>query len=93
VTPYEESVRVPLMIRSPGIAAGTVADEMVVNNDLAPTILDWSNAGAPAYMDGRSLEPLTKGFEPTWRDAIMVEHWVDIHQTGDATPPRYPSTR
>lgn len=90
-TPYEEAVRVPLMVQGPGIAPGTVADEMVVNNDLAPTILDWVGAGAPAYMDGRSLAPLAAGFEPTWRDAIMVEHWVDTHMKGDdLTPPSVP---
>lgn len=90
MTPYEESVRVPLMIRGPGIAAGANINEMVVNNDLAPTILDWADAGIPSYMDGRSLDPLARGSGPTGRDNIMVEHWVDTHQNGDTTPPPIP---
>ena len=91
MTPYEESVRVPLMIRGPGIARNTTVEQMVVNNDLAPTILNLAGAPIPAYTDGRSLVPLTRGLNPPWRRAIMVEHWVDIHQKGDdLTPPPIP---
>jgi len=92
--PYEESIRVPLMITGPGIGGGTQIDALVTNNDLAPTILLWAHVSIPSYTDGRSLAPLARGEEPgTWRDAFMVEHWVDIHQGQETTPPRIPFSR
>jgi N-acetylglucosamine-6-sulfatase len=55
---YEESSRVPLMIRGPGIPAGTVVRELVVNADLAPTIVELTGIEAGLRMDGTSLMPL-----------------------------------
>jgi N-acetylglucosamine-6-sulfatase len=55
---YEESSRVPLMIRGPGIPAGTVVRELVVNADLAPTIVELTGIEAGLRMDGMSLMPL-----------------------------------
>ena len=43
--PYEEAIRVPLVVRSPGVRAGTVNAEPVVNADLAPTILELAGVG------------------------------------------------
>jgi N-acetylglucosamine-6-sulfatase len=60
---YDPSVRVPLMIRGPGIPAGVQPQQMVVNADLAPTILDVARATAGRVQDGRSLLPLTR--DPT----------------------------
>lgn len=56
---YDPSIRVPLMIRGPGIPAGSQPQQMVVNADLAPTILDAAHATAGRVQDGRSLLPLT----------------------------------
>ncbi len=76
--PYEESIRVPLLIRdprSPAAAAGTVRDEMVLNVDLAPTILRATAGGAPAGMQGRDLAPLCQGTAgPAWRTEFFYEH-------------------
>jgi N-acetylglucosamine-6-sulfatase len=55
VHPYEESARVPLVLRGPGIPAGTRSEVMVGNVDLAPTILDAAGAAAGIPLDGRSL--------------------------------------
>jgi len=52
---YEEAIRVPLLIRGPGIEPGTRVEELVSNVDLAPTILDYANAKASVPQDGRSL--------------------------------------
>ena len=57
---YEESVRVPLAVRGPGIRPGRVAAP-VANVDLAPTILDAADAEAGLEMDGRSLLPAASG--------------------------------
>jgi N-acetylglucosamine-6-sulfatase len=52
---YEESIRVPLLIRGPGIPRGRTSTELVVNADLAPTILELAGAEAGRVLDGRSL--------------------------------------
>ncbi len=57
---YDPSIRVPLMIRGPGVPAGSQPRQMVVNADLAPTILDAARATAGRVLDGRSLLPLAR---------------------------------
>jgi N-acetylglucosamine-6-sulfatase len=52
---YEPSIRVPLLMRGPGIPAGVREHRLVWNGDLAPTILDVAGAQAPFPLDGRSL--------------------------------------
>jgi N-acetylglucosamine-6-sulfatase len=55
VLPYEPSIRVPLILRGPGIPAGLRPSQRVANIDLAPTIVDAAGATAGRVMDGRSL--------------------------------------
>jgi arylsulfatase A-like enzyme len=55
---YEESIRVPLMMRGPGIPHGEDVNSLVINADLAPTLVDLSNANTGRAMDGRSLIPV-----------------------------------
>ena len=72
--PYEESIRVPLIIRLPGGSpAGTVSDALVSNVDLAPTIVDF--AGASLSVDGVSLRPVLTGAASTVRDSVVLEHF------------------
>jgi arylsulfatase A-like enzyme len=52
---YEPSIRVPLEIRGPGIPEGVTVDDMTINADLAPTILDATGATPARVMDGQSL--------------------------------------
>ena len=52
---YEESIRVPLLVRGPGIPAGITVSDLVANVDLAPTILELTGANAAFSADGRSL--------------------------------------
>ena len=54
---YEEAIRVPLMMRGPGIPEGVTVDDLTINADLAATILDAAGASAPFALDGRSLLP------------------------------------
>jgi N-acetylglucosamine-6-sulfatase len=75
-TAYEEDIRVPLIVRGPGVPEGRKLDHLVLNNDLAPTFADLAGAEAPSFVDGRSLEPLlTDGPPPpeNWRRAFLVE--------------------
>jgi N-acetylglucosamine-6-sulfatase len=75
-TPYEEDIRVPLIVRGPGVLEGRTLHHMVLNNDLAPTFADLAGAEAPSFVDGRSLKPLLTQ-EPTpvedWRGRFLVE--------------------
>lgn len=78
---FEESIRVPLLARGPGIKPGTVIEEMVQNIDIAPTLLEIAGTTRPATapeFDGRSFLPLLRGESPAtpWRDHILYEyHW------------------
>ena len=49
--------RIPLLIRGPGIPAGTKTDAVALTIDLAPTILDMAGVQRPDFMDGKSLLP------------------------------------
>lgn len=69
---YEESTRVPLLIRGPGVPSGVVRDQLVGNIDLAPTIVDVANATPGVRMDGTSLLPLAHDPEvESGRDIVL----------------------
>src|SRR5215208_1996694 len=65
--PYEESIRVPLAVRGPGIPTGRTTDQIALNIDLAPTFADLSGAMAPSFVEGRSLKPTFAKDAPSWR--------------------------
>jgi hypothetical protein len=73
VLPYEPSIRVPLILRGPGVPRGARAHQLVSNVDLAPTILDAADASPGRVLDGLSLLRLARdpGLEPG-RD-ILIE--------------------
>ena len=71
--PYEESVRVPLVIRGPEIEAGSSNDSLVANLDLAPTILELAQATPGRKLDGLSLAGILKGEEARVRSALLLE--------------------
>jgi N-acetylglucosamine-6-sulfatase len=72
--PYEESIRVPLLVRGPDVQAGSTTDELTLNTDFLPTFTDLAGTVTPAYIDGRSLRPLLEGRPAiSWRTAILLE--------------------
>ncbi|CAA9459859.1 MAG: Putative sulfatase [uncultured Rubrobacteraceae bacterium] len=74
-TVYEETVRVPLAVRGPGVPAGAV-EQMALNIDHAPTIAELTGASAPEFVDGRSLAPFLRGAPPEiWRSAFLIQHY------------------
>lgn len=73
VAPYEPAIRVPLLIRGPGVPAGERRSRLVWNGDLAPTILAAAGARPPWEMDGRSLWPLLRGRPGPGRRAVLLE--------------------
>ena len=78
---YEESLRTPLMIRYPvEIKAGQVKDELVLNLDMSPTLLDLAGVVIPTDMQGQSLRPLMSEPAPAeWRDAIYYRYYEFPH--------------
>ena len=76
--PYEESIRVPLLIHDPRLPEekrGVKVEEMVLNIDLAPTILKAAGLPVPYKMQGRDLAPLYLDEEPPpWREDFLYEH-------------------
>jgi N-acetylglucosamine-6-sulfatase len=75
---YEESARVPLLVRYPRlVAAGRVVDPLVLGIDIAPTLLALAGAPVPASMHGRSLVPLLRGERVDWREDFLIEHSSD----------------
>ena len=76
-TGFEEDLRVPLIVRGPGIPAGRVLPHMTVNIDLAPTFADIAGVSPTVTVDGRSLAPLFGASPPpvsVWRRAFLMEH-------------------
>ena len=72
---YEESLRVPLIVRDPRRPGGRVEDRMALNVDLAPTIVALAGLPVPAGHQGRSLEPLLRGDAAAeWRSDSFFEH-------------------
>ncbi|RZC31787.1 extracellular sulfatase SULF-1 -like, partial [Asbolus verrucosus] len=74
--PFEFDVRIPFLVRGPGVEPGTVVDDIVLNIDLAPTFLDIAGVEAPPHMDGRSVLPLflnSKRKRVRWPDTFLIE--------------------
>ena len=68
---YEESARVPLFVRGPGVPPGSNVEKLALNTDFAPTFAELAGVSFPA--DGRSLAPLLRGEEPRWRSSVLLE--------------------
>lgn len=74
---YETDIRVPLLVRGPGIVANGFSDAIASHVDLAPTILDMMGVKTPEIMDGRSWLHIAKGAtvdDSTWRTDVLVEY-------------------
>jgi arylsulfatase A-like enzyme len=75
---YEPSIRVPMLLRYPGgVKAGQVDQQnMVINNDVAHTVLDYCGIQRPAHMvnHGESWRPLLEGRPQGWRSSWMYEY-------------------
>lgn len=102
---YEESIRTPLLIYDPRLPAsrrGRRIEEMSLNIDLAPTMLDLAGLPRPDGADGHSLVPLLKGHALEWRREWFYEHHyghggripvTEGVRTEEWTYTRYPETQ
>ena len=76
-TPYEEDLRVPLLVRGPGVPAGVTLPHLVGNVDLVPTFLELARQPVRDDLDGHSMAPLLGSSPPrpeSWRQAYLLEH-------------------
>lgn len=81
--PYEESIRIPLVIRYPRlIAAAREDDRQVLNIDLPPTLASLAGVPIPASVDGESLAPLLENAATPWRSDFVIELWSNNESDG-----------
>ena len=78
---YENSMRVPMLIRYPKlIKKNTKIEKQCLNIDIAPTILDLAGIEKPSYMQGESMVNLLKGKnDNNWRKSILFEYYLDTY--------------
>ena len=77
---YESAMKIPMLIRYPKmIKPGTIINEMTLNIDLAPTILELAGVKKPSYMQGDSFVKLFNQNEKhtNWRTDFLFEYYVD----------------
>jgi len=81
---YEESMRIPLLMRGPSLAQGHTVEEIVANIDIAPTILAMAGVESKEQFDGHSFYDIAMG-NPVedWRDELLYEYYWEFN---------YPST-
>ncbi|MFK5921647.1 MAG: sulfatase [Verrucomicrobiota bacterium] len=73
---YEDSIRIPMLMRAPMFSkGGRTIEQVVANIDIAPTLLDVAGIKTPEQMDGRSFLPLVKGEPSEWRDYLLYEYY------------------
>lgn len=75
---YEESLRIPFLIRYPAeIARGTSTAEILSNTDFAPTLLDLAGIEVPEGMQGTSARPVLQGNTPSdWKQSHYYRYWM-----------------
>jgi arylsulfatase A-like enzyme len=93
---YEESIRVPLIVRYRRLsesARGQTIDELALNIDVAPTILDFAGIDIPKSVDGHSLRPLLEGKKTSWREDFFYEHHFHNRNSKEGAIPRTEGVR
>jgi len=67
-----------MLVRFPGrVPANATKDDLVLNIDLAPTLLDLAGVAVPATVQGRSWQPLFSGHSAGWRTAFLYEYFFE----------------
>ena len=74
-TMHEPSIRIPLVVRYPGLTKEPrIVDEQVLTMDMAPSLLELAGAPAMSGIDGRSWVKLVRGGDPDWRKSWFYDY-------------------
>ena len=86
---FEEALRMPFLVRYPKeIEPGSVNNDIVINNDFAPTFLDYAGQPTPSDMQGRSFRSILAGDTPSdWRKSMYYRYWM--HRSSHDNPAHY----
>ncbi len=90
---YEEAVRVPLLMRGPGIPRGSEIGDITINADLSPTILDAAGATADLPQDGRSLLPFARHPDRFHGRELLLEQQSPDGDDGEPRGTEYSAIR
>jgi N-acetylglucosamine-6-sulfatase len=75
---YEEGIRAPFIARYPAcIKAGTRVKDLVILQDVAPTLIELAGGRPGPQIQGRSLLPLLAGRRAGWRKSFLMEYWAE----------------
>ena len=75
---YEEGIRAPFIARLPKrVKAGTRIKDLVICQDIAPTLLQLAGGRPGSHVQGCSLLPLFAGKRTGWRKSLLVEYWAE----------------
>jgi arylsulfatase A-like enzyme len=75
-SPYKEDIVFPMAVRGPGVTAGSSAEVLIGNHDIAPTLADLAGAETPDSVDGRSFAPILYGSSEAteaWREVVLSQ--------------------
>jgi N-sulfoglucosamine sulfohydrolase len=72
-TVYESGIRIPFIVRWPGVSRPAKSRAMVSTIDILPTILDATGIAPPGKMHGKSLRPVLKNANAPWREYLVAE--------------------
>lgn len=76
-SPYEEAVKVPFVVYDGRNPVAQERDELLLNIDIAPTILALAGAEIPDTVDGQSFADIISGATVDWREDFLIENWND----------------
>jgi len=77
---YEESMRVPMMVRCPSlIKGGSITEALVQNIDVGPTLLEYAGVSTPKTMQGTSFLGVLSGKSQGHREKIFYEYYWEYH--------------
>jgi len=75
---YEEGIRSPFALRYPRKAkAGARIGDLVICQDIAPTLIELAGGRPGTQVQGRSLLPLLAGRRRGWRKSFLIEYWAE----------------
>ena len=82
-TCYEGGLRIPFLVRWPGVSKPMRSSAMVSTVDILPTILDATGATSDVKLHGRSLRSVLENADAPWREFLVGENHVHV-------PPWFP---